>query len=52
MAQAIEAELQQINDAKTFRVLEENEPIPPGYKVVPYHCVYMMSNLMEDKSAI
>ena len=37
---AIEAELQQINDYKTFRVLEENEPIPPGYKRIPYHCVY------------
>jgi Reverse transcriptase (RNA-dependent DNA polymerase) len=37
---AIEAELQQINDYKTFRVLEENEPIPLGYKRIPYHCVY------------
>ena len=37
---AIEAELQQINDYKTFRILEENEPIPPGYKRIPYHCVY------------
>jgi Reverse transcriptase (RNA-dependent DNA polymerase) len=37
---AIEAELQQINDYQTFRVLEEHEPIPPGYKRIPYHCVY------------
>jgi Reverse transcriptase (RNA-dependent DNA polymerase) len=37
---AIDDELQQINDYKTFRVLEENEPIPPGYKRIPYHCVF------------
>ena len=37
---AIEAELQQINEYETFRILEENEPIPPGYKRIPYHCVY------------
>ena len=38
--QAIEAELQQINDYQTFRVLEDDEPIPLGYKRIPYHCVY------------
>ena len=37
---AIEAELQEINEYKTFRIQEENEPIPPGYKRIPCHCVY------------
>ena len=38
--EAIDTELKQINDYETFRVLEDNEPIPPGYKMIPYHCVY------------
>ena len=38
--QAIDAELQQINDYEVFRVLEDDEPIPLGYKLIPYHCVY------------
>jgi hypothetical protein len=37
---AIEAELQQINDCQTFRVLEEHEPIPPGYKRIPSLCLW------------
>jgi hypothetical protein len=37
---AIEAELKQINDYETFRVLEEYEQTPPGYKMIPYHCIY------------
>ena len=37
---AIETELKQINDYETFRVLEDNEPMPLGYKRIPYHCVF------------
>ena len=37
---AIQTELDQINEYKIFRVLEDNEPLPPGYKLIPYHCIY------------
>ena len=37
---AIETELKQINDYETFRVLEDDEPMPLGYKRIPYHCVF------------
>ena len=33
-------ELKQIKDYETFRVLEEDEPMPDGYKRIPYHIVY------------
>ena len=35
--EAIDAELKQINEYETFRVLKDNEPIPPGFKLIPYH---------------
>ena len=35
--EAINAELDQINEYKTFRVLKDDEPIPSGYKRIPYH---------------
>ena len=38
--EAIETELKQINDYETFRVLEDDEPMPPGYKRIPYHCIF------------
>ena len=37
---AIEAELDQINKYKTFRVLSNDEPTPVGYKRIPYHFVF------------
>ena len=37
---AIEMELKQINDYETFRVMEHGEPMPPGYKRIPYHCIF------------
>lgn len=33
-------ELKQIKDYETFRVLEDDEPMPEGYKLIPYHIVY------------
>ena len=38
--EAMKAEIDSINAFKTFRVLEDNEPIPPEYKCIPYHCIY------------
>ena len=33
-------ELRQINEYETFRILEDDEPMPPDYKWIPYHCVF------------
>ena len=38
--QALQAELDQINEYKTFRVLKDDEPTPAGYKRIPYHFVF------------
>jgi hypothetical protein len=38
--EAIEKELNQINEYKTFRVLEEEESLPNEYKRLPYHGVF------------
>jgi hypothetical protein len=38
--EAIEKELNQINEYKTFRVLEEGETLPNEYKRLPYHIVF------------
>ena len=37
---ATDLELEQINDHKTFRVVPDDQPIPKGYKRIPYHIVY------------
>jgi hypothetical protein len=37
---SIKTEFKQINDYETFRVLEDDEPMPPGYKRIPCHCIY------------
>ena len=37
---SIATEFKQINDYETFRVLENDEAMPPGYKRIPYHCIY------------
>jgi hypothetical protein len=39
-ADSIKTEFKQINDYETFRVMEDNEPMPAGYKRIPYHCIY------------
>lgn len=36
----IQTELDQINEYETFRVLKDDEPIPGGYKRIPYHFVF------------
>ena len=33
-------EVQQLLDSDTFRVLEPHEPVPKGYKRIPYHCIF------------
>ena len=38
--EANKAELDQINEYKTFRVLSDDEPIPAGYKRTPYYFVF------------
>ena len=38
--EAIDKELESINQFKTFRVLEKGEPIPPGYIRIPYHMIF------------
>ena len=36
----MKSEIDSINAYQTFRVLEDNEPLPDGYKWIPYHCIY------------
>ena len=36
----MKSEIDSINAYKTFRVLKDNEPVPDGYKCIPYHCIY------------
>ena len=38
--QTITTELDQINEYKTFRILEDHEYTPTGYKRIPYHFVF------------
>jgi hypothetical protein len=38
--QAITTELDQINEYKTFRILEDHEYTPTGYKRILYHFVF------------
>src|SRR6476660_4530097 len=38
--EATKSEIDSINAYKTFRVLKDKEPIPDGYKCIPYHCIY------------
>src|SRR5574339_1275246 len=33
-------EISQLHESETFKVLDDNEKIPKGYKVIPYHCIY------------
>ena len=36
----METEINQLLEYETFRVLEDDEPMPEGYKFIPYHCIY------------
>ena len=38
--EAMETEINQLQEYNTFIVLGENEPVPKGYKKIPYHCIY------------
>ena len=38
--EAMKTEIDSINAYQTFRALEDNEQLPPGYKCIPYHCIY------------
>ena len=38
--EAMDKEIQSINDFKTFRVLDEGEELPEGYLKIPYHLVF------------
>ena len=38
--EAMKTEIDSINAYQTFRVLQDNEALPPGYKCIPYHCIY------------
>jgi hypothetical protein len=38
-ADSIKTEFKQINDYETFRVMEEDEPMPAGHKRIPHHCI-------------
>ena len=49
--EAMKSEIDSINAYKTFRVLKDNEPIPPEYKCIPYHCIYDVNFLMVEGSA-
>ncbi|HEY9706698.1 MAG TPA: reverse transcriptase domain-containing protein, partial [Oculatellaceae cyanobacterium] len=38
--QAMDQEISQLHEYDTFKVLDENEKVPEGYKLIPYHCIY------------
>ena len=38
--EATQKELDQINEYETFRVLQDHELVPPGYKRIPYHIIF------------
>ena len=38
--EAIKKEMDSLNDFKTFRALELDEPLPSGYSRIPYHLIY------------
>ena len=38
--EAMETEINQLHAHETFRTLKDDEPVPDGYKMIPYHCIY------------
>ena len=51
-ADSMQTELNQLSDYKTFRVLEDDEPMPPGYKRIPYHMVFDVKFDLRKKSCL
>jgi hypothetical protein len=45
-------EVQQLLDIETFEVLEDNQPIPKGYKRIPYHCIFDVKFDLRRKARI
>ena len=39
-SEAIDNEINSINEHETFIILEDDEPLPEGYKEIPYHLVF------------
>ena len=37
---ATNKEIESINNHKTFIILEDHEPLPPGYQKIPYHMIF------------
>ena len=37
---ATDEEIESINKHKTFIVLENHDPLPPGYQKIPYHMIF------------
>ena len=37
---AMETEISQLHAHDTFTIVKENEQVPIGYKMIPYHCIY------------
>ena len=37
---AIDTEINQLHEYNTFKVLGKGEKLPPGCKIIPYHCIY------------
>ena len=50
--ESMDKELKQINDYKTFIILEAHEPLPPGYKRIPYHMVFDVKFDLRRKSRL
>ena len=38
--QAIDTEMNQLNEYKTFKLIPRGEPVPQGYKRIPHHIVF------------
>jgi hypothetical protein len=43
--EAIKSVLKQLTDYQTFTMLHSGEGIPTGYQKIPYHMVFLMSNM-------
>ena len=50
--ESMNKELKQINDYKTFIVLEEGDPMPEGYTKIPYHMVFDVKFDLRRKSRL
>ena len=38
--EAIDKEINEINEYQTFKVLDQKETLPYGYKQIPYHLIF------------